>query len=352
MKKLLLPLALLVLAGVMTSLYILKQRELVAATARFDAERQDLRKETWDLNKRIKQLENELALAKSNPGPATTTAAAPRGGVAQAGRGNLNMNNLAQLAGQILGNMTANLDSPETKRLMAIQQRAQLDGRYADLFRSLNLPAEQLDQLKTLLVDRQSAALDVLSVANAQGINPLSSPEEIRNLARETQAKVDADIRNLLGDQGFSQYQGYEQTLPQRAVADQLAQRLSYSSTPLTSDQREQMVQVLAASSPATSVSENADFSVMTNAVGFIGRGGGNTLSLGGTASPTVTATINNEAVNRAGTVLSPPQVTALQQIQQEQQAQQQMGSTMQRTILQNLGGRGGAATGARRGGN
>ena len=36
-----------------------------------------------------------------------------------------------------------------------------------------------------------------------------------------------------------------------------------------------EVVQVLAATTPASSVAENADFSVMTNAVGFIGRGGG-----------------------------------------------------------------------------
>jgi hypothetical protein len=350
MKKLLLPLALLLLAGVMTSLYLLKQRELEEATARFDAERKDLRKEIWDLNKRLSQLQTELAQATSNRGPATAGTPTPRGG-ANAGRGGLNGNNLAQIASSILGNMTATFDSPEAKRLMAIQQRAALDGRYADLFKGLNLPPDQLDQLKTLLVDRQSAALDVLSVANAQGLNPLSSPEAIRDLARDTRAKVDSDIKNLLGEQGYAQYQGYEQTLPQRAVADQLEQRLSYSSTPLTPDQREQMVQILAATSPTTSVAESADFSIMTNAVGFVGSGGGNTLTMGGAGAPTVRATINNDAVTRSSSVLSPPQVAALQQIQQEQQAQQQMGSTMQRSILQNLGGRG-AAGGGRRGGN
>lgn len=353
MKKLLLPLALLVLAGVMTALYVAKQRELTAATARFDAERKDLRANIWDLNKRIKQLEGELALASSAPG--ARTAAAPRGGAANAnaGRGGLNLNNLTQLASQFLGSMTASFDSPETKRLMAIQQRAQLDGRYADLFKSLNLPPDQLEQLKTLLVDRQSAPLDVLSVANAQGINALSSPEEIRNLARDTQAKVDGDIKGLLGEQGFTQYQGYEQTLPQRAVADQLAQRLSYTSTPLTPDQREQMVQVLAATSPTTSVAENADFSVMTSAIGFIGAGGGNTLSLGGAGAPGISSTINNDAIARSGSVLSAPQVTALQQLQQEQQAQQQMGGAMQRTIIQGISGRGATGTAAgRRGGN
>ncbi len=349
MKKLLLPLALLLLAGVMTSLYVLKQRELAEATARFDAERKDLRKEIWDLNKRLSQLQAELAQAASNRGPATAATPPPRGGGATGGRGGLNGNNLAQIASSILGNMTASLDSPETKRLMAIQQRAQLDGRYADLFKGLNLPPDQLDQLKTLLVDRQSAAIDVLSVANAQGLNPLNSPEAIRDLARETQAKVDGDIKNLLGEQGYAQYQGYEQTLPQRAVADQLEQRLSYSSTPLSPDQREQMVQILAATSPTTSVAESADFSIMTNAVGFIGGGGGNTLTMGGGGAPTVRSTINNDAVTRSSSVLSAPQVAALQQIQQEQQAQQQMGSTMQRTILQNLGGRG-AAGGGRRG--
>ncbi len=349
MKKLLLPLALLVLAGVMAGLYVAKQRELAAAATRFDAERKDLRANIWDLNKRIKQLEGELALAGSTPGARTAATNAPRSGAANAGRGGLNLNNLTQLASQFLGSITASFDSPETKRLMAIQQRAQLDGRYAELFKSLNLPTDQLEQLKTLLVDRQSAALDVLSVASAQGINALSSPEEMRSLARDTQTKADNDIRNLLGEQGFTQYQGYEQTLPQRAIADQLAQRLSYTSTPLTPDQREQMVQVLAATGPTTSGAENADLSVMTNAIGFVGTSGGNTMAFGGAGVPTMSSPINNDAIARSGSVLSAPQVTALQQLQQEQQAQQQMGGTMQRTLIQSLGGSGAAG---RRAGN
>lgn len=353
MKKLLLPLVLLVLAGVMTALYVRKQRELAAATARFDTERQELRTQVWDLNKRIKQLENELEAARSGSGVNPGVAAGRGGNAAVAARGGALLNNLQQMAGQILNSMTASLDSPETKRLLALQQRAQLDGQYAALFKSLNLPPEQLEQLKGLLVDRQSAAMDVLSAASAQGLNPLSSPEAIRDLARETQAKTEADIRALLGDNGFAQYQTYEQTQPQRAVADQLAQRLSYSATPLSEAQHEQVVQILAATSPTTG-GDIGDFAIMANAISFAPQGGGNALSFGGPGNARATAGINNEAVNRAGTVLSAPQVAALQQLQQEQQAQQQVGQQLgrgvQRSLQLNLGGRG--AAGGARGGN
>ena len=273
---------------------------------------------------------------------------------AAAGRGAL-LNNLQQMAGQILNSMTASLDSPETKRLMALQQRAQLDGQYAGLFKALNLPPDQLEQFKTLLVDRQSAAMDVLSAAGAQGLNPLSSPEAIRDLARATQAQTDNEIRGLLGDAGFTQYQNYEQTQPQRAVADQLAQRLSYSATPLSEAQHDQVVQILASTSPTTN--DNGDFAIMANAIAFAPQGGGNGLSFGGAGNARTTASINNDAVSRSGTVLSAPQVAALQQLQQEQQAQQQMGQQLGRSVQRSLQlnvGRGatgaGAAGGGRRG--
>ena len=198
--------------------------------------------------------------------------------------------------------------------MLAEKLREQVDARYAALFKNLNLTPEQLEKFKNLLVEKQTALADVLAAARAQGIDPRTDPQEFRKLVADTQAEVDTNIKAALGDAGFAQYQQYQQTLPQRNAVTQLEQSLSYTSTPLTSAQAEQMVQILASNSPTAS---NAANNRATVAAGF-GFGGN------GPSSP-----ITNAAITQSATVLSSTQVAALQQLQQTQLAQQQLQQAM-----------------------
>jgi len=58
-------------------------------------------------------------------------------------------------------------------RLMAIQQKAQIDARFAPLFKKLGLSPDKLAQFKSLLADRLSTPIDVMTAAGQQGINPM-----------------------------------------------------------------------------------------------------------------------------------------------------------------------------------
>jgi hypothetical protein len=231
------------------------------------------------------------------PGPGNDSPAIPPGRPANAGG----------------PGFVARRDSPETQHLMAMQRRAALDGRYAALFRQLNLNPADLERLKALLVEKQTAASDVFSVARAEGLNPRENREQISQLVAKFEAESDDAIRSTLGESVFQQYQQYEQTLPQRNVASQLEQRLSYSSTPLNSGQTEQLVRVLAAASPATRGNPAA---FLPPGVVLPGRG----------------VTITDSVIAQSQGFLSAPQVESLRQLQQEQAAQAQLRQQMQQT--------------------
>lgn len=95
-------------------------------------------------------------------------------------------------------------------------------------------------------------------------------------------------------------------------MVSQLEQRLSYSSTPLNDTQTEQIVQILAATAPAAGPSNRNDATSYLQAI----PGGAQAVAmLGGGAR------ISDSAITQAQGVLSPPQVAALQSLQQEQQA-------------------------------
>lgn len=223
--------------------------------------------------------------------------------------------------------MRAMMESPQAQQFMAMQQKAGLDSRYAALFRKLNLSPADLDKFKDLLVERQTAIMDVMTAARNQGLDVRSSGQEINQLIRDAQAEVDNSIRSTIGDTAYQEYKDYERTLPMRNTVGQLEQRLSYSGAPLRADQVDQLARILADTNPSrteTRASGAVMFASPDSPVGMQ-----TAMYFGG-------ATINDDALARAQGVLSAPQMEALRQLQQEQQARAQLSQDMRRNINRN----------------
>jgi hypothetical protein len=336
--------------------------ELRAAAMSKD-ERATMQKRIWDLERFNKELNDQLAAQRENEdglepalagGPETPGAPGP-------GRGNFRGrggNNPQQMAAALRTLMA----KPEVQALMSIQQKAAIDARYASLFKSLSLSPEQADKVKSLLADRQSTMQDVMTAAREQGINPRTDPEGFKKLVADAQTEVNNNLKAVLGDAGFNQLANYEQTLPQRNLVNQLQQRLSYTDTPLSQAQADQLVQVLAANpAPARTNAEGVPVQGgRGNRGGFGGPGGeigavmgavgGGFGALGGGGGGTVA--ITPAAVSQAQTVLAGPQVAALQQLQQQQQTQQQLAQIVRDTMAAQGGNtRGGKAGGTTTGG-
>lgn len=205
-------------------------------------------------------------------------------------------------------NMAALMANPEFAQAMSLQQRAALDARYAELFKKLNLTPAQLEQFKTLLLERQNARMDVMAAARENGLNPRENRDEINKLVSEAQAEVDANIKNTLGESVYNQYQNYDATQSQRNLVKQLDERLGYTATTLNSTQSDFLVAALSSSTASTT--EQGGF-------GPGNWGGGNR------------ATITDAVIEQAANVLTPAQITALKQLQAEQQAQQKVREMM-----------------------
>jgi len=284
-------------------------------------ERADLQKRVWDLEKSNRELRDQLA-GGGGAGPAAGargTARDSAGTTAVRGAGPDPRREVAQMIA-----MRELVAKPEVQALISREQRSNVDIRYAALFKALNLPPDQTEKLKALLVERLATAQDVFTAAFDQGVNPRENADDLRKLMTEAQNDINRSIRSAIGDQGFAQLSSYEQTLPQRAVVTELQVRLSGTDAPLTTAQAEQLVQILAANSAPTPATADRpapppgpprgpDFGAI------LGGGPG----APGAAAPPVS--ITPAAVAQAQTVLSPVQVGALQQLQQQQQSQQQL---------------------------
>ena len=300
------------LAAIGAAVFAWKQQAELAglrAAAMSTTERADFQKRVWDSEKRARLLETQLAAIRSS--------AAEGGGLAASTGAIAAGNPQNRVIGDVVNGWLSAMNDPEAQRLMAQQQRGQISSRYAGLFRALGLPPDKLAQFKELLLEKQSVRNDVLLAATQQGVNPMTNPAEFRQLETNAQAEIDAKIKATLGADGFSQFETYQATQGQRGVVNQLQDSLSYTATPLTSAQSQQVADILGRTGPP----RTGD------------AGGGNNAS---------NSTVTDATIAAAQGVLAPPQVQALQEIQQQQQA----GRELQRLMRQQQGGASGAING------
>jgi len=192
------------------------------------------------------------------------------------------------------------LDRPEMQRMLASQQRLSLARQYAALCKRLGLGSEQQAKFVDLLLDKQLVGMDAMIASAQQGTNPL----EVQKTVAAMQAEDEAKIKALLGDAAYAQYSDYARTEPQRAVVGQLQQNLTFNDTPLTRPQAEAMVQILAETSPARPATAEGSLAI---------GGGGGVARIGG-------GVITDDAIARAGGVLTSSQAQVLVELQQQQQ--------------------------------
>jgi hypothetical protein len=315
--------------------------QLRAATLLGD-ERANLEARLDQFKRRNLALQAELAAlrsSRSDPGGGTENKSRKPGDGTNAGGDSAVLNKLAALAAESgaaskrdgdLEVLAAMADLPEFQRMMALQQRGKVDEKYAALFKKLKLTPEEQSRLETLLADRQSAFTDALLAARDLGLTGKEARDMASKVANTTQKDVTASIKDLLGPQRFGQLQNYEKTAPQREMVDQLAQRLSYTPTPLSARQQDQLVQALV-NPPQQKITTNAKggqkITILPAAPTMIAPLPGTVAGLGIGSSSSVA--ISGAAVAQAQTFLSPQQLAALQRMQQEQQAQQTIGNLL-----------------------
>jgi len=161
------------------------------------------------------------------------------------------------------------LGNPAMQKQTLMSAKVRLDGQYSVFSKSLNLPPEQVEQFKNLIIEKQMVGFDSMVVARQNGIEPGSDPQAFFRVVGESQQAVDAQIATLLGAEGFGRFLQYQETIPARNTSSLLEQALSYTAAPLTHDQTNRVVQVLTQHGTTPFPASNP-FAVLNSDLGII----------------------------------------------------------------------------------
>lgn len=204
-----------------------------------------------------------------------------------------------QTAVGVVDSWLAAMNDSDTMRLMAIRQKGRIERNYAALFKRLNLTPGQIDQMTNLLLEKKESSMDAAVGAVQQDINPLENPGEFGAMVQTLRDDIESQIKALLGDAGYEQYQQYNQTQAQQNVVNNLQQLLASTDTPLNPVQTQLLQEALSQ-----------------------GKAG----------------QVTSDVLEASQRFLSEPQMRALQSVQQQQQAEAEL-RKQQQQVLRSIGG-------------
>ena len=231
------------------------------------------------------------------------------------------------LFGKGMGEMVAKMmKDPAMREMMRGQQKATINMMYSGLFKELNLTPAEKEKLTGILTDAQ-----MKNIEHAQGMFGEQKPgaaEDTQKLFRDSKEQTDGEVKAVLGDERFAQYEDYQKNIGDRMQLDQLKTRLEAQNLPLQDQQMAQLLQVMseeksavppvipgdASQSPkdlkALMTSENLDRQMQWM------------------------DDYNRRVLERAGQILTQEQLKQYQEFQDQQSAMQKFGLKMARDMF------------------
>lgn len=142
---------------------------------------------------------------------------------------------------QKLDRKRAEAELADPRKVALITQRIQLDLdiRYGEFFRRLGLGAQQIDKLKSLLVERYMARRETYALsANL-------SPDARKKLEAQMIAEAEAEIGVQMGAPVLDALREYEANEPYRHRVGAIDRRLAYAAASLDAEQQSRLAAVL-----------------------------------------------------------------------------------------------------------
>lgn len=132
---------------------------------------------------------------------------------------------------------------PKLLALFVRSFRATLYERYGLIYQSLKLPPEQIEKLTDVFARQQQERFEIRAAARAQGL-PDTDPE-IMAMQQQVVEKANAEKAAVLGEDGTKQFDQLYQAITFVPMLNDMSSFVALSSTPLTTQQSADLLQIL-----------------------------------------------------------------------------------------------------------
>jgi hypothetical protein len=218
---------------------------------------------------------------------------------------------------------------PEMKKAMRGQQAMGIRMMYSDLAKELGLTPDEATAVSELLTDRQmemaGKSMEMLDgdTANAE---KLAASGKAATEARE---EYDKQIASLLGEDRYKKFQDYEKTVGERVALSQLQQQFAAKGLTIEDGQRKELLNIMVEEREKAPASPfDASSKDVTGQMKALQSDQGITQMLDRQKQ------INSRVLTRASNVLSPDQVNALRESQEQFLQMQEFGIKMGKQML------------------
>ena len=151
----------------------------------------------------------------------------------------------SRVSAETLKQWLTDADDSAVLRRLNLEARNKTLQRYGALTEQLALTPEQADQFTKLLTDKRQAAMDVAVLSYQHGEDPTNDMDGYRQLITATRDGIEEQIKTLLGDDKYAQYQDYNRSSGQSNVLNNLQLALRGTNAPLEPEQVARFTEVL-----------------------------------------------------------------------------------------------------------
>jgi hypothetical protein len=227
-----------------------------------------------------------------------------------------------------------NLDDPAFKEAMKANSLRQISAAYGPLFKKLGLDDDTAKLAADLIADRGMEALQKGRKLVEGGAASEGAMGDVRKDVESVKADYDVKLKSVLGEQKFTEFNTYEQTMGDQRSLDRMSQSFEKSGAPLQQEQRDSLANIM----------REERLKSPSNEIPDLGGGPGMAILMSDTeakAQQQAEEDYANRVVNRASQAgLSPDQVNVLQDSFKQRNQNRTMGRAMGRMFIGGMGGR------------
>jgi hypothetical protein len=220
--------------------------------------------------------------------------------------------------GKMIGEM---LKDPEMRKAMEQQQKLGLEMMYGSLFKELKLTPEQEKTFKDLLLGQQ---MENMSQATTMFGGAEEERSKIAQELAEKNKQNQEQLKEMLGEEKYAQYQAYNQTLSERMMLEQFGKDVA-----LSPEQNEQLLGIIREEKNNVQINRGSDPVDPT-------KDWQKMLSSGEAAERMYAEQeeVNSRVIERAGQMLTPEQLQKLGPLLKSQIEMQKAGMKMAQQML------------------